>query len=108
MSKSVIHIALAIALMLCSAATLIYLLRDRPGRGTTTPIDRSAAIADSLTIVDLEAALIRRDSLDRVKDSIIANREPVYIRLDNGTRSLTLAPDDSIGAILDGKPVSKY
>ena len=89
-------------------AVLCWFLKPCPECGTPTPIDRSAAIADSLTIVDLEAALVRRDSLDRVKDSIIANREPVYIRLDNGTRSLTLAPDDSIGAILDGKPVSKY
>jgi hypothetical protein len=89
-------------------AAVGYVAHKCPECGTSTPIDRSAAIADSLTIVDLEAALVRRDSLDRVKDSIIANREPVYIRLDNGIRSLTLAPDDSIGAILDGKPVSKY
>lgn len=91
-----------------AAFALAWFLKPCPECGTSTPIDRSGIVADSLTIVDLEAALIRRDSLDRVKDSLIANREPVYIRLDNGTRSLTLAPDDSIGAILDGKPVSKY
>lgn len=71
-------------------------------------IDRSAEIRDSTTIADLEAARIIQDSIIAAQALEIANRTPTYIRLDHATRTLTLASDDSIGAILDGKPVSKY
>lgn len=86
----------------------IWFWKPCPECGTSERIDRSAEIRDSITIVDLTAALVRRDSIGRIKDSLIAARPSVQTRLDHGTRVLALAPDDSIGAILDGKPVAKY
>lgn len=71
-------------------------------------IDRSAEIRDSITIAWLWDRVENRDSVIQAQAEEIASRTPTETRLDHATRTLTLASDDSIGAILDGKPVSKY
>lgn len=57
------------------------------------PVDRSAWVSDSL---HLSTILQDKDRQIRELDSIVTNRTPTYIRIDNAKRNLALQPDSDL------------